>query len=389
MPEFTCRNVNSAFRTVVSTLHRSGHLQTVMSKSRVGDVIQIARPVLITYLCPTERVLFNQARDANPFFHVMEALWMLVGRDDVAPMVYYASDYGNITSDDGETANGAYGRRWREGYVKCTSSMMGHCEENHADQLGLIIQHLKVKPESRRAVLSMWNIQDDLLNIGGFHAAKVGNDKWEVDPGVKDVCCNLSATFQLLEGKLDMTVFNRSNDLIWGSLGANVVHFSFLQEYVAAHLQVPMGVYNQISTNLHVYTARWKPDDYLADETPDYYIEGRAPTVDGPLKPFPFVADPATFDNESPEFFEYWVGRDLTDRLFNKVYQEPFLQHVALPMAKAFYWHKERNYEQCSIELSRIKADDWRLACCNWILKRRLAWEKKNELATNSDSPKE
>jgi hypothetical protein len=85
--------------------------------------------------------------------------------------------------------------------------------------------------------------------------------------------------------------------------------------------------------------------------------------------------------------------------MFNKVYKEPFLQAVALPMAKAFYWHKERNYTQCARELSLIVAEDWRLACRNWIEKRQYTYEvrqraleegrKLNELATDSDSSKE
>jgi hypothetical protein len=35
-----------------------------------------------------------------------------------------------------------------------------------------------------------------------------------------------------------MTVTNRSNDLCWGMLGANYVHFTILQEYLAARLGV-------------------------------------------------------------------------------------------------------------------------------------------------------
>ena len=33
--------------------------------------------------------------------------------------------------------------------------------------------------------------------------------------------------------KLCMTVCNRSNDMLWGAYGANVVHMSMLQEFVA------------------------------------------------------------------------------------------------------------------------------------------------------------
>ena len=49
----------------------------------------------------------------------------------------------------------------------------------------------------------------------------------------KDLPCNTHVYFSIREGFLDMTVCNRSNDLIWGCCGANAVHMSFLQEYVA------------------------------------------------------------------------------------------------------------------------------------------------------------
>src|SRR5271154_5758040 len=40
--------------------------------------------VFITeYEKPDERVLFSQTRDANPFFHFFESLWILAGREDV------------------------------------------------------------------------------------------------------------------------------------------------------------------------------------------------------------------------------------------------------------------------------------------------------------------
>ena len=83
------RNVNTAFKTLVGIFHSRGlsydpQLQFSGRDSRNGRVIVLDEPVLMTYSHPCERVLFNQARDCNPFFHVYEALWMLAGRNDVA-----------------------------------------------------------------------------------------------------------------------------------------------------------------------------------------------------------------------------------------------------------------------------------------------------------------
>lgn len=370
---FFFNNINEAFRDLVSMLHNemiplltlTDHLvglpPILKTTSRVGDVYQITEPVTITYLNPCQRVLFNQARDANPFFHVAEACHFLCGRNTLAELKYYVSTFDQF-SDDGKTLNGAYGYRWRNGANGFCSNPLGHCEGKWVDQLEIIIDHLKRLPDSRRAVLSMWNVEDDLLKIGSDLDFMQGKQS-------KDVCCNLSATFQICNGKLDMTVFNRSNDMIWGSMGANAVHFSVLLEYVAAHIGVPVGVYNQISTNLHVYTSRWEPDKWLADETPDYYASST---------PFPLVQNPQVFDEELPRFFDYYVGKDLTNTVFKEKFKEPWIEGVAKPMVIAFYWHKQRDYVQAWHWANGVVSTDWRMAAINWLTKRRKGWEDRN-----------
>jgi thymidylate synthase len=320
----------------------------------------INEPVLITYERPCERVLFNQARDANPFFHLYEALWMLAGRNDVAPLAYYNSKIAEMASDDGKTFNGAYGYRWR-----------AYRGDPDHDQLPLLIQHLKAKPESRRAVLSMWNVEDDLLKINSS----------------KDVACNLSVMFAIRKEEvpdferpistklgplptakryLDMTVTNRSNDMLLGMLGANYVHFTFLQEYMAAHLGVEVGKYHHFTNNLHVYEKDWEPEKWLNDNTPE--IKGH----------FPLVKDPKVFDQELFVFVETWaLGNGKEEPTVKMRWEEPFFSEVARPMMRAFYAHKERDYRKARMWIDSMKGDDWRLACKNWIEKRESKWEAK------------
>ena len=50
-----------------------------------------------------------------------------------------------------------------------------------------------------------------------------------------------------------MSIVNRSNDMIWGAYGANAVHMSMLLEYMAAMTGFQVGIYYQISNNLHAY----------------------------------------------------------------------------------------------------------------------------------------
>jgi hypothetical protein len=112
--EFRFRNVCDAFEKLVATFDgRDVGLGDVpfvrkpySNPNGSGHRLMIDEPVMLHYERPTERVLFNKARDANPFFHLYEALWMLAGRNDVAPLAYYVKDMARF-SDDGKTFNGA------------------------------------------------------------------------------------------------------------------------------------------------------------------------------------------------------------------------------------------------------------------------------------------
>ena len=69
----------------------------------------------------------------------------------------------------------------------------------------------------------------------------------------KDHPCNTHIYFRIREGQLTMTVCNRSNDVLWGMLGANVCHMTLLQELIANALRIPVGSYYVMTNNAHIY----------------------------------------------------------------------------------------------------------------------------------------
>ena len=387
------RNVNTAFREILHLFETPldaeeffGRVIPIVKRpSRNGNVMMIDEPVTITYEKPRERVLFNAARDANPFFHLYESLWMLAGRNDVESLSYYNKRMTEF-SDDGKTLNGAYGYRWRHAkYERDDHGMYDPGPStDRVDQLDILVDHLKADPTSRRAVLQMWNVEDDLL--------KINSDESGLGvPYSKDVCCNTAAYFSIRDTDeydrakdarphqyvLDMTVTNRSNDLIWGMLGANYVHFTFLQEYMAARIGVEVGRYNHFTNNLHVYDWNWKPDEWLKNaEVQDYRVHVGAPAEfeysfpNGQRNSFiPLVKDPATFDRELPRFVERFSGKTPVEELCVD-WKEPFLMDVAQPMLIAFACHKERDYNGAFAGIPEIAADDWRVAATQWLTKR-------------------
>jgi hypothetical protein len=130
------RNVNSAFVQGIELIRQYG----VARKSRYGDVLEIPEPVTTVYEKPLERVLFDPIRDANPFFHLFESLWILAGRDDVEWLVQFNKRMAEF-SDNGETFHGAYGKRLRNWNGQEAGGML---VKQGMDQLAEVIKLLRI-----------------------------------------------------------------------------------------------------------------------------------------------------------------------------------------------------------------------------------------------------
>jgi hypothetical protein len=268
----------------------------------------------------------------------MEAMWMLAGRQDGAFLDHYIKDFSKTYGVNGIIPD-AYGYRWR-------------CRLGY-DQLEEIIDQLKHTPNTRQAVLEMW--YDDLISPNA------------VKP------CNLVATFRTRDNMLDMTVFNRSNDLIWGCCGANAVHFPIMQEYVASMVGLKIGKYWQISTNLHLYTKHrdmlLNRTDYNAKDYGLYSLHSHLRS-EGYESTLPLIKYPESFDNEVLETVEMIedINKDLEicdDNLGN-----PFLRDVVLPMAKAHRSYKKGTYIQAFVDIHDVIAADWKRAGIEWLERR-------------------
>lgn len=324
--------------------------------SRNGDVMELPKVVCTEYAQPNERVLFDAQRDANPFFHFMESLWMLAGRNDVAWLSQFNSRIANF-SNDGKTFAGAYGWRWRRGFDLDPLNDPDDC-----DQLSHLVRMLKANPNERRGILMMWNPQLDLDQ-----------------PQNKDVCCNIAISFYRRPvfpesenvpnfHRLDMVVFNRSNDISWGVYGANIVHMSTLHEYMASMIGCPLGTYSQISVSWHAYAERWRKETGINPETGAQEVP--AQDIDryviGIVRPYPLITDPESWDME----LERWM--DCTDliQLEEPSYKNSFFPEVAQPLFNAWMHWKCRDFYSAIDAVTRCKASDWRYACIEWLQRR-------------------
>lgn len=313
------RNVNQIFPLGIMYLNKQGEERD----SRNGPTLEIMEPAMVTYQFPDERVLFSPERDANPFFHLFESLWMLAGRADVAFLDEYNKGMAQY-SDDGIRFNAPYGYRLRHTF--------GY------DQLESVIRRLKRNPDDRRLVLQIHDPSD--ANLRGDS---------------RDHACNLAITPRVRRGNLDWTVFNRSNDYVFGMTGANVVHMSVIHEYVAAMAGYKLGSYTQISNCVHAYT-----ENPVWQRVKDLPVAVNDPYLNNQVEPFPLVSRRDIWDKELMSWMDCpWSGRK---------YAEPFFELVAKPMAITHRAHKA-NKDGLKY-VGAIEATDWRLACTNWLRKR-------------------
>jgi thymidylate synthase len=313
--EFKFSDINEAYME----LHIASKHFCEWEKTRNGDAFVFQQPVLVTHKNPLNRVLFDPVRDANPFFHFMEAIWMLSGSNDVKFPARFAKNIANY-SDDGKTIHGAYGYRWRHQF--------------RLDQLEQVIWMLQNDSTTRRAVLTMWDPNADL------------------DVASKDLPCNTHIYFREQYGELSATICNRSNDMVWGMLGANYVHFGVLLEYVANACDLHVGHLHQFSNNLHIYAHHINlfnlSDDRWYGKTSVY---DRVPI------------GPKTLNwQEAKRFVAEGIDSDpYTSELLNK---------TALPMLLAWEAKEEGELGLAIKRCGDIYDEDWRYACEAWLLRR-------------------
>lgn len=327
--------------------------------SRNGPVLVAPGPVATVYRDPIARVLFDPRRDINPFFHLFEALWIIAGRKDVAFLKVFNSKMADY-SDNGVDFHAAYGYRLRR----------------PMDQISAAIEMLQQDPSSRRVVLQIWDYSLDL------------NTK------SKDLPCNDLIFLRVNGGNLDITVANRSNDVIWGAYGTNAVQFSVIQEYIAAHLGLKMGAYTQISNNYHAYTELpyWQEWYHASKNGGAGFGFGdgnpyRTSFLKGGVAPtYLFLDSPVVSEKDTKNMFSAFDSSNVSggknfewvDEIQEQGGFSSFaFTTVVMPLLKAWAMHKSGKtveaYEY--LRTTQNQVYDWVFCATQW-LKRRV--EKKN-----------
>ena len=186
---------------------------------------------------PRDRLPFIPEREFGLGYCIAECVWYLAGSNETDWIANYAPFWRGI-SDDGVTANSAYGARLFKPHPRIAGNKL-------ASQWKYAIDELKRDPDSRRAVMHVRTPCDSL-------------------PGAadKDMPCTLTLHPFLRDGKLHMVASMRSSDLILG-IAYDIPFFTLLQELMAAELGVGLGSYIHTSNSLHVYEKHYSMCDAI------------------------------------------------------------------------------------------------------------------------------
>lgn len=181
-------------------------------KPRLSNTLDLHN-VAIVILNPRLREIDDTARKLPIRLQLAEFAWYMTHNQNVDIITKYLPAWSNF-SDNGKTINSQYGAIWK-------------------DQVPQIIQKLRDDPETRRAVIAIY-------------------DKSYAEYDGKDTPCTLSLHFAIYDNQLHMTVTMRSNDIVRGFC-IDQFCFTILQELIANELGIELGTYTHIAHSMHLY----------------------------------------------------------------------------------------------------------------------------------------
>lgn len=215
---------------------------------------------------PRANFLLNPVRNISPIYAAAELLWYLSGSQSGEMIQAYAPQYSRFLDGSGN-AFGAYGHRWNHDQSFNTALFNSNAQQStfnfdwdrvigkELTQMNVLGLLLMAKPDTRQAVVTMWN---------------AGDLVWALQGGKVDLPCTLSLQFLVRENKLNLIATMRSND-VWLGMPYDVWCFTCIQQLVAEALGLELGWYQHQAGSLHVYSKHLEKATLAA--TADYEIE--------------------------------------------------------------------------------------------------------------------
>ncbi|MDF2530056.1 MAG: thymidylate synthase [Gammaproteobacteria bacterium] len=155
---------------------------------------------------------------------VHELLWFLQGDTNIK----YLKDNGVSIWDEWADENGnlgpVYGKQWRSWPTP---------DGRHIDQISQVLEQIKSNPDSRRLIVSAWNVGE--------------LDKMALAP------CHAFFQFYVADGKLSCQLYQRSADVFLG-VPFNIASYALLTHMMAQQANLAVGDFVWTGGDVHLYS---------------------------------------------------------------------------------------------------------------------------------------
>ena len=155
---------------------------------------------------------------------IHELLWFLQGSTNIA----YLKENGVRIWDEWADENGnlgpVYGYQWRN---------WPKPDGTHIDQITQVVEMIKNNPDSRRLIVSAWNVADV--------------DKMKLPP------CHAFFQFYVADGKLSCQLYQRSADIFLG-VPFNIASYALLTMMIAQVCGLKLGDFVHTLGDAHIYS---------------------------------------------------------------------------------------------------------------------------------------
>ena len=169
---------------------------------------------------------------------VHELLWFLKGETNIR----YLKDNGVSIWDEWADANGelgpVYGSQWRSWPT---------ADGRHIDQISQVLAQIQANPDSRRLIVSAWNVGEI--------------DKMKLPP------CHAFFQFYVADGKLSCQLYQRSCDIFLG-VPFNIASYALLTMMVAQVCGLEPGDFVWTGGDCHLYSNHFEQAKEQLSRTP-------------------------------------------------------------------------------------------------------------------------
>lgn len=155
---------------------------------------------------------------------IHELLWFLQGSTNIAYLKENGVRIWDEWADESGNLGPVYGYQWRN---------WPKPDGTHIDQIAQVIQAIKNTPDSRRLIVSAWNVADV--------------DRMKLPP------CHAFFQFYVADGKLSCQLYQRSADIFLG-VPFNIASYALLTMMVAQVCGLKLGDFVHTLGDAHIYT---------------------------------------------------------------------------------------------------------------------------------------